>query len=264
MTRTMPTIPQGVRVRYESVGSTAVTLENLVKSERSQNQNHATGCLARLIRYVPHSKGNLSFINVIHTRGLSLTCKALQHMQKDANAELYTCFQRSYDQVLRPHHSWVVSSIVYVSHFSWKLFYSDYELFYMHLYPLHHNPYFISSEPCTSIVISRFPVLMATFLHLHGQTWWPSHPWLTTNTLIQLAIRSVPHRRDFYARLLQGGDPEKFDTELAKWLAALDEIVKHMSEFLEHGGFGRVWVSLAGFLSSYMISLITNLWDLFA
>jgi len=140
----------GVRARYESAGSTSNTLEGLLESERLESQNHATGCLVRLIR------------------GLSLTCKALRLMREDPNTELYTCFQLSYDQVLRHHHSWVVNSLAY------------------------------------------------------------------------LAIRSTPHRRDFYTQLSQGGDVQKFDSELAKWLAALHEIVERMSKFLEQGNFGRV------------------------
>jgi len=38
----------------------------------------------------------------------------------------------------------------------------------------------------------------------------------------------------------QGGSLEKLDIELAKWLVALDRIVKHTSTFLEKGSFGKV------------------------
>lgn len=44
------TMNQGVRARYEYVGSVGNTLENLVKSE-SVSHRHATNCLVRLIRY---------------------------------------------------------------------------------------------------------------------------------------------------------------------------------------------------------------------
>jgi len=55
-----------------------------------------------------------------------------------------------------------------------------------------------------------------------------------------VAIRAVPHRHDFYMRISQGGSTEKLDAELAKWLSGLDRIVKHMSSFLENGGYGKV------------------------
>lgn len=41
-------------------------------------------------------------------------------------------------------------------------------------------------------------------------------------------------------RIAQGASVEKLDVELAKWLAGLDVIVKHMRAFLEQGGFGKV------------------------
>jgi hypothetical protein len=117
--RTTATIFQGVRARYESVGNTADTLENLVKSERSESEDYATSCLVRLIRSVDFiPKDNSLSLPLINIRGLSLTCKALQYMQKDQNAQLYTCFQMSYNQVLRPHYSWVTNSCAYVSQFS--------------------------------------------------------------------------------------------------------------------------------------------------
>ena len=58
--------------------------------------------------------------------------------------------------------------------------------------------------------------------------------------LSQVAIRAVPHRRDFYARLTEGTSHEKFDAELAKWLSGLEGIVDRMRTFLEQGGYGKV------------------------
>ncbi|KAF4622224.1 hypothetical protein D9613_008968 [Agrocybe pediades] len=58
---------------------------------------HATPCLVRLVR------------------GLAFTCKALQHMQKDTNSELHVCFKRSYDEVLKHHHNFVIRSVVTVA-----------------------------------------------------------------------------------------------------------------------------------------------------
>ena len=56
----------------------------------------------------------------------------------------------------------------------------------------------------------------------------------------QVAIRAVPHRRDFYNRLTEGTSHEKFDSELQKWLAGLEGIVARMKTFLEAGGYGKV------------------------
>ncbi|KAF8953853.1 glycolipid transfer protein domain-containing protein [Flammula alnicola] len=140
----------GVRGRYESAIEKSGTLEDLVRSESMEPQKHATPCLTRL------------------TRGLAFTCRALQHMQKDTVSELHICFKRSYDEVLRHHHTFVIRSIVSV------------------------------------------------------------------------AIRAVPRRDDFYMRISQGGSIEKLNTELAKWLDGLERIVKHISTFLEQGGYGKV------------------------
>ncbi|EPQ56087.1 glycolipid transfer protein [Gloeophyllum trabeum ATCC 11539] len=59
-------------------------------------------------------------------------------------------------------------------------------------------------------------------------------------SVVSVAIRAVPRRRDFFARLAQGGDAEKLDAELARWLSGLDAIVTRIKTFLEEGGYGRV------------------------
>ena len=56
----------------------------------------------------------------------------------------------------------------------------------------------------------------------------------------QVAIRAVPRRNEFYMRIAQGGSIEKLDVELGKWLCGLESIVKHVSVFLERGGYGKV------------------------
>ena len=58
--------------------------------------------------------------------------------------------------------------------------------------------------------------------------------------LVQIAIRAVPYRTDFYNKLAEGGSHEKFDAELTKWLAGLDKIVLHMKVFLADSGYGNV------------------------
>ncbi|KAL0954259.1 hypothetical protein HGRIS_005387 [Hohenbuehelia grisea] len=146
----------GVRGRYVSVPDGAQTLEALVRHEAEQSKNSgtsarpATACLVRLMR------------------GLAFTCQALQNMQADTGAELHVCFRRSYDSVLKHHHTFVVRSVVSV------------------------------------------------------------------------AIRAVPRRSDFYARIAQGGSKEALDAALGKWLEGLDRIVKRTSGFLAEGGYGRV------------------------
>lgn len=140
----------GVRARHEAKPELSATLESLVQNETKEGQRHATACLVRLVR------------------GLLFTCQALQNMLADRNAELHVCFRRSYDAVLKHHHTFLVRSVVTV------------------------------------------------------------------------AIRAVPHRRDFYNRLTEGTSHEKFDAELDKWLQGLESIVNRMKAFLERGGYGRV------------------------
>ncbi|KAI0766126.1 glycolipid transfer protein [Trametes elegans] len=142
----------GVRHRFEAAAAESPTLEKLVTNEwaASGGNHHGTECLVRLVR------------------GLWFTCEALRNMQEDRNAELHTCFKRSYDANLKHHHSFVIRSVVSV------------------------------------------------------------------------AIRAVPHRRDFYARITQGGSHEKFDSELTKWLAGLEVLVLRLKAFLDQGGYGRV------------------------
>ncbi|KAG1846690.1 glycolipid transfer protein domain-containing protein [Suillus tomentosus] len=87
----------GVRTRYQADSSGCSTLENLVRSEVSLDDRHGTGCLIRL------------------TRGLTFLCRALQHMQNDPSVELHVCFKRSYDEVLRQHHTFFVRSLAAVA-----------------------------------------------------------------------------------------------------------------------------------------------------
>ncbi|KAF9646318.1 glycolipid transfer protein [Thelephora ganbajun] len=140
----------GVRSRYTSHQQVSSTLETLVTSEAQEGTRQSTACLVRLIR------------------GLLFTCRALENMQTDHTSELRTCFRRSYDDVLRHHHGWLIQSAVI------------------------------------------------------------------------LAITAVPSRPEFYRRISQGASYEKLDTELAKWLEGLNQIVVHMKRFLDEGGYGTV------------------------
>ncbi|KAM6497572.1 glycolipid transfer protein [Amanita muscaria] len=140
----------GVRQRFISHPDKSQTVESLVQTEVDEPHRHATACLVRFVR------------------GLAFTCKALQNTQNDASVELHVCFKRSYDEILRHHHSFVIRSLVAV------------------------------------------------------------------------AIHAVPRRQDFYTRIAQGGSVPKLESEMKKWLESLEVIVKHLREFLEGGGYGRV------------------------
>ena len=74
----------------------------------------------------------------------------------------------------------------------------------------------------------------------HPLTHARTHSRTCLLTYLQVAIRAVPHRRDFYARLTQGGSHEKFDSELTKWLAGLEVIILRMKDFLAQGNYGTV------------------------
>ena len=134
-----------MRARYEAVSDRSGTLESLVLSEGMEAHKHATPCLVRLIRYVraklpcspcrttitltvTYLYGYFCFIHRLprhfllfnflqYLRGLAFTCKALQIMQNDTSSELHTCFKRSYDEVLRHHHTFFIRSVVSVSTF---------------------------------------------------------------------------------------------------------------------------------------------------
>ncbi|KAJ7736470.1 glycolipid transfer protein domain-containing protein [Mycena metata] len=66
------------------------------------------------------------------------------------------------------------------------------------------------------------------------------HHTFVVRSVVTLAIRAVPRRDHFYAQISQGGDTEKFEQELKRWLAGLDAIVQRMKPFLADGGYGRV------------------------
>jgi len=87
----------GVKGRFHEAAPDSATLEDLVRSESKQSHRRGTGCLINLIR------------------GLLFTCQALQNMQSDRHSELHVCFKRSYDAVLKPHHTFIIRSVVSVA-----------------------------------------------------------------------------------------------------------------------------------------------------
>ncbi|KAF8902156.1 glycolipid transfer protein [Mucidula mucida] len=66
------------------------------------------------------------------------------------------------------------------------------------------------------------------------------HHSFVIRSVVYVALRAVPHRKDFYARIAQGAPHDKLDEELRKWLAGLDTIVIRLKVFLKEGGFGVV------------------------
>ncbi|KAF8656074.1 hypothetical protein AX16_002774 [Volvariella volvacea WC 439] len=87
----------GVRSRYEKYPEQSATLENLVRNEAQNEKWDAIPCLVRL------------------TRGLAYTHLSLQTMQQNPNLELHHCFKRSYDVVLKHHHTIFIRGIVAVA-----------------------------------------------------------------------------------------------------------------------------------------------------
>lgn len=86
-----------VRARYEATPSLSVTLESLVENEQGEKKRTATEGLLWL------------------HRGLSFTCKALEHAQNDKSAQLSAAFTQSYGDTLKKHHNFVVKGIFSVA-----------------------------------------------------------------------------------------------------------------------------------------------------
>jgi len=55
-----------------------------------------------------------SFCSAPVHSGLLFTCRALENMQADHTSELRACFKRSYDDVLKHHHGWLIQTAVTV------------------------------------------------------------------------------------------------------------------------------------------------------
>ncbi|KAK0186671.1 glycolipid transfer protein [Armillaria mellea] len=66
------------------------------------------------------------------------------------------------------------------------------------------------------------------------------HHSFLIRSVVYVALRAVPHRKDFYGRIAQGAPHDKLDEEMRHWLAGLDGIVQRLKEFLKQGGFGTV------------------------
>lgn len=66
------------------------------------------------------------------------------------------------------------------------------------------------------------------------------HHNFAIRTVVQVALRATPRRKDFFERIAQGGSQEKLDLELARWLAGLEIILQHMIDFYAMGGHGDI------------------------
>ena len=66
------------------------------------------------------------------------------------------------------------------------------------------------------------------------------HHGFAVRTVVQVALKACPNRREFYLRISQGGSQERLDEELARWLSGLDELVQRMAKFFDVGGHGKV------------------------
>ncbi|KAF8590247.1 glycolipid transfer protein [Ramaria rubella] len=66
------------------------------------------------------------------------------------------------------------------------------------------------------------------------------HHSFVVRTVVTVAIKACPRRNDFYARIAQGEAQEELDIELEKWLLALETLLRHMKNFYESQGYGKV------------------------
>ncbi|KAF8629861.1 hypothetical protein AX15_003222 [Amanita polypyramis BW_CC] len=86
-----------VKARYDAAPAQSASLQELVINEQGEKKRTATEGLMWLLR------------------GLSFTCKALQHAQANKASELSTGFTKAYDETLKKHHNFVVKGIFSVA-----------------------------------------------------------------------------------------------------------------------------------------------------
>ena len=70
--------------------------------------------------------------------------------------------------------------------------------------------------------------LATSFRSAYGNTLKPHHSFLI-KPVFSAAMSAVPYRKDFYDKL--GSDQSKVNTELSKWLAALEDQVAILKAF---------------------------------
>ncbi|EPT04659.1 hypothetical protein FOMPIDRAFT_1021836 [Fomitopsis schrenkii] len=86
-----------VRARYDANPALSATLEQLVENEKGEKKRTATEGLMWLLR------------------GLSFTCKALQHAQAHSTEELSVAFSKAYEATLKKFHNFVVKGVFSVA-----------------------------------------------------------------------------------------------------------------------------------------------------
>lgn len=52
-------------------------------------------------------------------------------------------------------------------------------------------------------------------------------------------MKATPYRKDFYAKLSQGGTEQDTNEKLGTWLAGLKTITTRMDAFYEKGGYAK-------------------------
>jgi hypothetical protein len=86
--------------------------------------------------------------------------------------------------------------------------------------------------------------LVECFRRAYDNTLAHHHAFLVRK-VVGVAIRAVPHRPDFYARISQSAPDDsaahaRMDEKMKPWLEALENIVHHMKVWLEEKQWGKV------------------------
>jgi len=71
--------------------------------------------------------------------------------------------------------------------------------------------------------------LSVSFRSAYGSTLKPHHSFII-KPIFSAAMSATPYRKDFYAKLAK--DPERGQKELDEWLAALEERVRILNDFM--------------------------------
>lgn len=66
------------------------------------------------------------------------------------------------------------------------------------------------------------------------------HHNFAIRAVVAVALNATPYKASFFNKLSQGGDRDKFNEELKKWLAGLEVIVTRMCAFYEEKGYEKV------------------------
>ncbi|ODV88815.1 hypothetical protein CANCADRAFT_128776 [Tortispora caseinolytica NRRL Y-17796] len=78
--------------------------------------------------------------------------------------------------------------------------------------------------------------LTKSFSDAYSETLSKYHSMMV-RPIFKLAMKAVPYRKDFYAKL--GSDAAKVKEQLLVWLSALEKVVQIIEEFYESGNYGK-------------------------